>query len=526
MPAEQALRKIGACMVVTLFLLIVGARSFAATYYVLAGGAGAHTGADWGNAACKIPASLAAGDVVYIGNSGGNLADTTTPCAGEAKHTFNTSGNSGSHITIKAATGTDHGTATGWNSSYGVDVTPAITWSNTHVPSDGLIQPFWDVCGSYYDFNGQVGAADSSQSYGFYFKSAGDMFGFIRSDAGQCSGDPAITNLTFQFFEINGVEADSINGYGGATGLYLGNPSAGGSAVNNLTFSHFYLHDLFEPIGAEGNMTGLTFSYGWVYTNFGNAAAHSQGIEASQNSNSVAVNNLTVSSVVWKNIQGTAFLVCLSGACDSWHIYNNIFYYSSDWNSVCEHGDSTASCQVSEVVGDNGNGPMTNLVFYGNTIANVHIKPGHSGGDNAGVLLRGTSSTSNDAENNLWWSCDNADIGWDGSGGHAARLTHDYNTLLNSQINASNSALHTHDFQIGTAPGGIAVNPFVGAADFHLSSETVDPHLNDGVTLSSPYNLDFAGSTRGADGTWERGAFEFLSEAPPNPPTNLLATPH
>jgi hypothetical protein len=54
----------------------------------------------------------------------------------------------------------------------------------------------------------------------------------------------------------------------------------------------------------------------------------------------------------------------------------------------------------------------------------------------------------------------------------------------------------------------------------------VDTHLNDGASLSSPYNTDFAGNTRGADGTWERGAYEFNTTDPPkpDPPTKLTAT--
>ncbi len=30
-----------------------------------------------------------------------------------------------------------------------------------------------------------------------------------------------------------------------------------------------------------------------------------------------------------------------------------------------------------------------------------------------------------------------------------------------------------------------------------------------GVSLASPYNMDMDGKTRGADGTWDRGAYEF-----------------
>jgi hypothetical protein len=62
------------------------------------------------------------------------------------------------------------------------------------------------------------------------------------------------------------------------------------------------------------------------------------------------------------------------------------------------------------------------------------------------------------------------------------------------------------------------------AKTFSLSSETADPHLNDGTPLSSPYNFDPLGLTRGQDGTWERGAYESLSSQKlPAAPTGLTA---
>jgi hypothetical protein len=36
--------------------------------------------------------------------------------------------------------------------------------------------------------------------------------------------------------------------------------------------------------------------------------------------------------------------------------------------------------------------------------------------------------------------------------------------------------------------------------------------------LSSPYNVDMNGTVRGADGSWDRGAFEFSGQSVPAPP--------
>jgi hypothetical protein len=55
-----------------------------------------------------------------------------------------------------------------------------------------------------------------------------------------------------------------------------------------------------------------------------------------------------------------------------------------------------------------------------------------------------------------------------------------------------------------------------------LASQNAD--WTGGQSLNAPYNIDFVGSPRpGADGVWNRGAFQFLGNGSsgPTPPTNL-----
>lgn len=580
--------RLAALLTLASFLLVP--RVSATTFYILAGGSGTFAGTDWANANCKIPV-LAAGDVVYIGNSGGNLADTTTPCAGELNHTFGTNGTSGSHITIKAATGADHGTATGWNASFGVDVTPKITWSNSFVNTDGLKNPFWDFCpGSFYDVDGKVGTADQTGTYGFYFKSAARMFGFLRADAAICSA--SITNVALQHIELDGVSSPgssvlgtgtvttdgsvnvvrvsgtsfiafwvgktiTINGalktvatvtdgdhltttagvttgtavnftanQGPSTGMYLGSPSNVAFSVSNFSFNNSFMHDIFLGVSCAGNCLTETFDHDYFYNVFSDTSQHGNAISNQSTSGlgtNVGVNNLTVSNSFFRNDMGTGFIMCLQGMCDSWVIYNNVFWYSDDWDTVCEQGDTSAACTVSKGSGDNTpTGTLTNSVYYGNTFSGIHIKPGQPGGSSAGLVFAITGATGNVAKNNLWWNCTQGDIFKDGSGSDPVLITHDYNTWINTGITASTTPA-AHDFQIGTAPGGIGVNPFVNSTNgnFALSSETVDAHLNDGNTLIAPYNLDMLGVTRGVDATWERGAFEFVSNVIALAPTSL-----
>jgi hypothetical protein len=92
-----------------------------------------------------------------------------------------------------------------------------------------------------------------------------------------------------------------------------------------------------------------------------------------------------------------------------------------------------------------------------------------------------------------------------------------YNSVLNTPGGGSGSNDRTNS---------AASNPFVSwtSGDFNLTGENTD--LHGGVTLSSPYDIDPNGNTRGTGGTWSRGAYEFGSGSTaqkPNPPQNLQA---
>src|SRR5690242_20637237 len=103
-------------------ILLFSPNADAASHYVRSGASGNGSGSDWANActdftgACAV-ASLVRGDTYYVGTGS------------YAGRTFNTPASGTLVITIKGATGADHGTSTGWSSAYGVDVTPA-TWTS------------------------------------------------------------------------------------------------------------------------------------------------------------------------------------------------------------------------------------------------------------------------------------------------------------------------------------------------------------------------------------------------------------
>ncbi|MGZ3806381.1 MAG: hypothetical protein ACXVB4_19375, partial [Pseudobdellovibrionaceae bacterium] len=81
--------------------------SLAATLYVRPGASGNNSGSDWSNAYNGLPSSLTRGNTYYL--APGNYGD----------HTFNDANSGTSLITLKKATAADHGTESGWSSTYG-----------------------------------------------------------------------------------------------------------------------------------------------------------------------------------------------------------------------------------------------------------------------------------------------------------------------------------------------------------------------------------------------------------------------
>jgi hypothetical protein len=158
----------------------------------------------------------------------------------------------------------------------------------------------------------------------------------------------------------------------------------------------------------------------------------------------------------------------------TWYIYGNIW-----------HDPSTSS--YPRYLESQTNNML--VYSYNNTLANIPY----------GTVLTsngGTWSSSSQGRNNIYWNTN-------GTGGFSSD---DYDFS-----NVSLSETHGQ---------GKASNPFVSLTgeNYHLTA-----HTNAGLSLGSPYNVDYDGNTRT---TWDRGAYEFATGISPNPPTNLTGTAH
>lgn len=151
-----------------------------------------------------------------------------------------------------------------------------------------------------------------------------------------------------------------------------------------------------------------------------------------------------------------------AGAFDNWQIYG---IEMLDTEAI-EHSGGAI------VVGGDGGGwvgvPANNVKIYNITVA------GFQSNISANILING--GTGNEIRNVLWYDC----IG-------------SPNASPNTSSNAEESS-----------------SPFASYPDGDLRLAIQVP----GTSLDSPFNVDIAGNLRGQDGSFDRGAYEYIPDAP------------
>jgi hypothetical protein len=437
----------------------------AATYCARPSAQGGGTGADWTNAialSTVVASSSYRGDTIYIsGESYGSI-------------TFSAGESGTSVITIKKATASDHVTDTGWNSTWGTDSAEFT---------------YWDIETSYWEIDGQVGqladtmygvpAIPGYVEHGIKVLRTGSANSkCIRvGDFGDIQTDITFRHIEAGFLNTPGQQSEW---YDSMDITYL--------LADNVVASYCWFHDAgrvnwFLP----GSTDNSIFEYGVLErcSQADAAGASSQHAELS-------------------SIEGG----------DS-HIFR--YSYMRDWRStggLILHDDNGSAPHLTNyqvygcvftttgyyTVGD-ANGVINNLSdgsqcsakVYNNTFVDVDY--------GCMVLTLGLNWVYRYVYNNIFYNCQRS-----GGGDAAIGGTHDYNWYYNSGSQSETN------IQNGSG------DPFVNLSIFDLRLVSA---TNDGTDLSSPHNQDCIqtlGSCidRGADGTWDRGAFEYGPSTAPS----------
>ena len=462
-----------------IFLLVFLASSIAAAaanHYVRVGASGNGSGLDWINACtdftgpCAVT-SLVRGDTYYI--AAGTYAGSRT---------WNRATSGTLPITIKRATVADHGTDTGWSASFDGQV----VWGYGHTVSTG----YWvfDGVTSTPTASPVDGAADSSR-YGFYY-----------NHGSNCSSNQTIVSIQATDVTFKNVAMDMCSSaYDYAKWCFEITDGA-----NNTLISHAYCNSSIDFIQTNGAQSNAVYEYVYTANNGGTGNNHGEAYQ-------LVCNSCTIRYNYFADCSSTA---CISGNANTapgapnniplynTQVYGNVFNHPNGGNGLMHAAGSTG---------------MFGTHFYNNTIVNETSGTWFEDCNSGEAACSGSGS--NVLENNIIWN------GPCGVSFNSPNNIKDYNTYLSCTDGApteAHSQSGSYNPFIASASNDYRLKPYAAGA---CSSTTT---LCGGWTLASPYNKDMLGNTRGVDGVWDRGAYEFSTQSATTPaaPQLLVVTVH
>ncbi len=439
-------------------MIFLGAASAqAANHYIRAGASGTGTGSDWANACAEFtgscaPAGMVRGDTYYVADGA------------YAGRTFNTAASGNLLITIKKGTPADHGTDIGWAAAYGDG---QATFATTLIFSTDD----WLFDGSTRDESNPPASWFNTSSYGFA------ILNNANAAQAQIKFGNALDNFAMQYVWLQGRTGP----FSGAERRYSIDCETGGTSTN-LRFSRnlstdsnqwYFLRNTNHTIieyWAGDRLTGDEFNHGDAINVYFTAEDVTIRWGVARNACTMGCTGM----IPIADARGTSTPPLVK-------IYGNVFY---DYGST----DGTAGFTGNASNGGN----CTNCVVVNNTFID-------GGGEYAATWgLQFPDGTGNIHRNNMWFEVNSQipgfDLGSNATDSHNAFGPTSTGTGTNAQV---------------SVPSSIFVN-FAGK-NFRLASAT-----SCGIALGAPYDTDMFGNTRGADGCWDRGAFEYAPSVATN----------
>ncbi len=308
-------------------------------HYVREGATGSGSGADWANAFTSLPSIMKRGDTYYVADGS------------YGSYTFDDANSGSEYITIKKATGPDHGTSVGWSNSYG--------------DGQAVFGPF-NFFTDYYIIEGSKRNEDDwkdSSAYGFVFKGpSGYGYKIFRFGDDLTVANNIRINHVYAYFPDVCYQSECyLNGilYApyGSDNIYLGN-----SLLVNLS-NHAAIR--------VGNGRNYLVENNYFYNIYRKELISDQS----------GTRNFTFRNNIMENVAGTAAIASDSGS--DWQIYNNVFFSPDDRYTFTDGIITTWT----------GKGQSTtNFKIFGNTFYQMRgaLRIGSDGG------------TGNEVRNNLY----------------------------------------------------------------------------------------------------------------------------
>ena len=326
-------------------------------------------------------------------------------------------------------------------------------WKTEYGEGVALFSSTWQAISfgtGYYIFDGQVGQGTSG--HGIHVRRTGAGRGQVLELDQDTGGHVVLRHLRVQ-------------GAGKGVGSSEDGINAGGRGMSNVTIQYCYVHDVGRCNLYSDSSHNWLVERNWFARNESTSDMHAEGWSAK------GCNNMTVRYNVWEDIEGTA-VIAFSG--DNWGIHGNVCFYSSSYSG---YGVGHGSFAGWNIGGTHPVGNVTNASIHHNTILDDYGGGGYT----------------TDSHSIYWYN--NIILG--GYPGGFSMATHDYN-LYDYNIGEENGQYWT---------GGYGLFADKAGYDWRLAQAT-----NAGKTdLGAEFNTDPLGVTRGADGVWDRGAYEYSS---------------
>ena len=432
-------------------------------------------------AACLLPAFASAANV-YVrpgatgANNGSDWANAYTALPSTLKRgdvyyiaagnyagrNFNTAASGTTPITIKKATVADHGTSTGWNDAYG-------TGQANFTGGLSFSSPYWVL-------DGQTGGGQANNwlgNFGIKITERGDSKAILNFTS-------AGSNVTVRHVDLIGKGSVSTSGGG------YSNDAVAIYGASNVTLSYFHMKGIGRcPFFISPK--NFVAEHGWIESFNGSSAVHSE--VASIWGFSSSVGDVTFRHNLFTDIQSTGGIMWdnASNTSAKLLVYGNVFYKPAGavWGR--------ANGVIGGWTGGNGE-QFHNAKVYNNAFINV---------DQQSLSTLPRIASNNEAYNNIFYNSNSPDF--------SKFASHNYNHFINA------GGAHGETGGTSATSGDPFVN--IAALDFRLKASTAA-----GSNLAAPFNIDGVGNTRGADGTYDRGPFEFVTGAiTVAAPTNLRA---
>lgn len=425
-------------------------------HYIRKGASGAGNGSNWTDAWDDLD------DATFIRGHTYFVAYGT----GYTGRDFNTAASGSTYIYIKKAISTDHGTSTGWSSSYG-DGQAAVDNGTISVLTD-----YWVFDGQ----NGEISDGDDETAYGFIMKrtsTSSDMRLFGIPNIGDHSYDPDYIKIAHWAFVLPGASYSSYV----QTAIYSN--TQGGDCVSGINTGSLikacYFKNSHTHIGLYG-FQDLIIEDCW-FDEIHDNVTHEQHFATNNSDNMTVRNNYFYHPYLYA--WGAHGELCATTNSDA-KFYGNIVECDPllDLNSVFGNADSGTPDVID------------NMWVVHNTFINCSSGRGDVfvGNISAGDPSYGYNNY-HEGSTGAYYN-NNYPLFPEGN------VVHDYNAYYD----CTNKETESHRIDLSSD---------VLDADYKPTEE-----VGEGKTdLGSSYSPDPDGNTRGDDGVYDPGAYEYDSGA-------------